>query len=250
MYTTRAAVLLLVLAAIVLSPACKPKYPNCKKDSHCAEGEYCVNNLCQQCRDSGDCGEGQECKDGACTSIDSYCTDTSDCADGQVCRDSRCGPCLTAGDCKDGKVCIDGLCGVAECRTDEECPAGLYCINYRCQPNEQAGSQLGDGDCDVSTIYFEFDSSEITREMRRQIEANYDCIRARGGRVVIEGHCDPRGTTEYNLALGERRARVVSKVIETLGLEREQIRVVSKGEEEATGRDESGWLKDRKVEFR
>lgn len=250
MLKLRTVVLSSVLTAFVVGVGCTPKYPNCKKDSHCAEGEYCVGNLCQQCRDSGDCKEGEECAEGACRQIDSYCTSSADCADGQICRENRCGPCLTASDCKDGKVCIDGVCGQAECRSDDDCPAGLDCLNYRCQPNDGARSELGDGDCALTTIYFEFDSSELSQEMRRKIEENYDCIKSRGGRVVVEGHTDPRGTTEYNMALGERRARVVSKVIETLGLEREKMRVVSKGEEEATGRDESSWSQDRKVEFR
>lgn len=236
--------------AVVLIAGCKTKYPNCKKDTDCAEGEYCVNNLCQQCRDNGDCPEGQECGEGACREIDSYCQQSSDCAENQVCRDNRCGPCLTAADCEEGKVCIDGICDVAECRSDEDCPAGLFCKNFRCQPHDSSSSQLGDGDCDLQTVYFEFDSAEITSEMRRVIEKNYDCVQARGGRVVLEGHCDPRGTTEYNLALGERRAKVVSKIVSTFGLESDRIRVSSKGEEEAMGRDESGWEKDRKVEFR
>ena len=57
-------VLTAIGVAIVLG--CQPDYPNCKKDTHCHSGEYCVNNLCQQCRDNGDCPEGQECAAGGC----------------------------------------------------------------------------------------------------------------------------------------------------------------------------------------
>ncbi len=244
---------LLLLGLFVASSlflGCRPNYPNCKKDEHCHDGEYCVNNLCQQCRDNGDCPEGQECQGGACREIPGYCSQSSDCAEGQICRDNRCGPCLSAQDCEEGKVCMDGICGVAECHTNDECPAGLSCVNYRCQTDPMAGSGIGPGDCEIEPIYFEFDSSELSRDMRNTIENNYDCWKSRGGRVVLEGHCDPRGTTEYNMALGDRRARMVSKVVKTLGMEKSNLRVISKGEEEASGSSEDGWGKDRRVEFK
>jgi peptidoglycan-associated lipoprotein len=86
--------------------------------------------------------------------------------------------------------------------------------------------------------------------MRDTVEKNYDCYKQRGGNLTIEGHCDPRGTTEYNMGLGDRRARIVSKVMTTLGVEKSDLRVVSKGEEEATGTSEEGWSRDRKVVFK
>ncbi|MCP4604009.1 MAG: OmpA family protein [Proteobacteria bacterium] len=248
MYKKIAPVVAMVVLGSLIS-GCAPKYPNCEKDKHCHEGEYCVNNQCQQCRDNGDCPAGQECQGGGCREIVGYCTQSSDCADGQICRDNRCGPCLTASDCKDGKVCMDGICGEAECRSTEECPAGLSCVNYRCQPDSAAMSGLGPGDCEIDPIYFNFDSSEVTQDMRRQIEKNFDCLSKRGGRVILEGHCDPRGTTEYNMALGERRGHVVKRILKALGRESSDLRVVSKGEEEAEGNSEQGWAKDRKVEF-
>jgi peptidoglycan-associated lipoprotein len=242
-YATAVGLIVLLLAS------CGPDYPNCKKDTHCHEGEYCVNNRCQQCRDNGDCPEGQECSAGACRDIPEYCNDSADCAEGQICRDRRCGPCLSRSDCADDKVCLDGQCLDAECRTTDDCPAGLSCVGYRCQVDEAAASALGAGDCQLEPLYFEFDSSEVTAEMRATLEANYDCLLKRGGRVTLEGHCDPRGTTEYNMALGERRARMAHKLLGTLGMEKSNMRVLSKGEEEATGRGEDGWSKDRRVDF-
>lgn len=236
-------------AAMLLAVGCKPDYPSCKKDAHCHEGEYCVNNLCQQCRDNGDCPEGQECAAGACRDIPDYCSGPEDCAQGQICRDNRCGPCLQAGDCADGMVCIDGLCGKAECNTTEDCPAGLSCVNYKCRVDESAASGLGAGDCELEPVYFAFDSSEVDPEMRRVLENNYDCLLERGGRVKLEGHCDSTGTTEYNMALGERRARMAQKLLATLGFDKGNTRVISKGEEEATGVGEEGRAKDRRVDF-
>lgn len=240
---------LLVLASLFLFVGCKPKYPSCKKDAHCKEGEYCVNNLCQQCRDTGDCPEGQECQDGACREIPGYCKSSEDCAEGQVCRQNRCGPCMSNSDCAEGLVCIEGTCGKAECNTDEDCPAGLNCVNYRCKVVEQVAAANA-GDCEIETIYFDFDSSELSASMRDKLERNYDCYQKRGGSLTVEGHCDPRGTTEYNMGLGDRRARIVTKIMTTLGADKSNLRVVSKGEEEATGADEEGWSKDRKVVFK
>jgi peptidoglycan-associated lipoprotein len=233
----------------LLAGGCVPDYPSCKKDSHCHEGEYCVNNKCQQCRDNGDCPEGQECAAGACREIPSYCKDSADCAEGQICRDNRCGPCMSSGDCPEGKVCADGQCLESECETTEDCPAGLSCVNYRCQVDESASGAFETGDCQLASVYFEFDSSEVTPEMRQTLQENYDCLLKSTGRVTLEGHCDPRGTTEYNMALGERRARMVHKLMSTLGFERARMKVLSKGEEEATGSGESGWSKDRRVDF-
>jgi peptidoglycan-associated lipoprotein len=157
---------------------------------------------------------------------------------------------MVAGDCKEGQTCMDGICGEAECKKDDECPAGLSCVNYRCAIDESAMSGIGQGDCEIATLFFEFDSSELTSPMRDTIESNYDCLSKRGGRVVLEGHCDSFGTTEYNMALGERRARGVSKIMRTLGMESGKMRVISKGEEEATGGTEDGRSNDRKVEFK
>lgn len=234
----------------VLLVACGPKYPNCEQDKHCNEGEYCVNNLCQQCRDNGDCPEGQECEAGACREIPGYCTQSTDCAQGQVCRDNRCGPCLSAGDCKGGQVCMSGICGEAECRADDDCPAGLNCVNYRCETDSEANGTLGNGDCVVEPIYFDFDSSELNAEARGVIASNYECLSDRSGKISLVGHCDSRGTTEYNMALGERRAGVVHKVMKTLGYDASKLRVTSKGKEEATGTDEASWARDRRVEFK
>ncbi len=225
---------------------CKPKYPSCKKDAHCQAGEYCVNNQCQQCRDSGDCGPGKECMQGACRDIPGYCKNSGDCASGQICRNNLCGPCMANGDCPDGKVCMSGTCAKAECMTEDDCPAGLSCINYRCQIPETVTSTSSV--CDYNPIYFSFDSSDVDTEMRSNIQYNYDCYQKRGGgSIIVEGHCDPRGTAEYNMGLGDRRARIVSKALNTLGIEQSNIRVVSKGKEEATGTDEVSWAKDRKA---
>ncbi len=244
------AVLWLPALICVAVMGCRPDYPKCDKDNHCNEGEYCVNNICQQCRDNGDCPEGQECGGGACYKIGEYCTQGSDCADGQICRENRCSPCYSDADCETGQICMDGACGEPECSVTEDCAAGLSCINRRCQSDAVGSGLNGSGDCVLEEVYFEFDSSELSPEARRLVEQNYDCATKMTGTLTLEGHCDSRGTTEYNMALGERRARIISKVVKTLGMDKSRIRVISKGKEEAIGRDAAGWAKDRKVVFK
>jgi len=152
-------------------------------------------------------------------------------------------------DCEGGKVCFNGGCMTAECHTVNDCPAGLSCIDYKCQVDQNAASGLGAGDCAMSPVYFDFDSSEITAEQRNVLESNYDCFAKRGGNLILEGHCDSLGTTEYNMALGERRASMAKKMFTALGADGEKVRLVSKGEEEATGNDDASRAKDRRVDF-
>jgi peptidoglycan-associated lipoprotein len=76
------------------------------------------------------------------------------------------------------------------------------------------------------------------------------CTRDRSITAVnVVGHADPRGTEEYNLALGDRRARAVVRYLQSLGLRRNNLTASSMGEEMARGYDESSWAQDRRVEM-
>ncbi len=102
------------------------------------------------------------------------------------------------------------------------------------------------------TVYFDFDRAEIKPEAREIIEAHAKQLAANPNmRVVLEGHCDERGTREYNLGLGERRARAVQRVMSLMGVSNRQLELVSYGEERpaAMGHDESAWSLNRRVEF-
>ena len=233
-----------------LTVACHPKYPKCAKDSHCHEGEYCVNGMCQQCRDTGDCGAGQQCVGGACRAVGTYCATTADCAAGQVCRANTCGPCLADSECAAGQVCSEGACIVPECRATTDCEAGLSCVNYRCKVDAAMGASGASGACQLESVYFDFDSSELSPQARDALERSAACLNRRTDNVVIEGHCDPRGTTEYNMALGDRRATTVRNILKGYGVPKSRLRAISKGEEEATGDDESSWARDRRADVK
>ena len=239
--------LLVGLSGALFVLGCRPQYPACRKDSDCRDREFCVQNRCQQCRTDADCSTGLSCAEGACRHDKAYCDTSADCSEGQICREHKCSPCLSSTECPEGTVCLNQSCVSAECHTTEDCPAGLSCIDSTCKVDAPAAAN-GD-ECHLEPVYFDFDSANLEGRMRRVLEENYECLKERKGRLTLEGHCDPRGTTEYNMGLGERRARIVRKLLKSMGIDPSQLRVVSKGEEEATGKGESGWSKDRRVDF-
>lgn len=101
-------------------------------------------------------------------------------------------------------------------------------------------------------VYFDYDSSEIRAESRPVIEANARALTGNRRSVTqLEGHTDERGSREYNIALGERRANSVRQYMTALGVSPQQIRVVSYGEERpaAAGQDEQSYALNRRVEI-
>lgn len=104
-----------------------------------------------------------------------------------------------------------------------------------------------------TTVLFAYDSSELDAQSQAIAEAHAAFLRENTSiRVVLEGHADERGTREYNLALGERRAQSVADVFIALGVSAANIDIVSYGEENpvADGHDESAWRLNRRVEIR
>ena len=99
-------------------------------------------------------------------------------------------------------------------------------------------------------VYFDYDQSVIAPADLRVLERHADHLLDSGRSIRIEGHCDERGTREYNLALGERRANAVATFLTVSGVRRAQLpQIVSYGEErpEATGSTEHAWAKNRRA---
>lgn len=110
------------------------------------------------------------------------------------------------------------------------------------------------GSLDFETVYFDFDSYEIRSDARPALRENADAISAGAGggaTITVEGHCDERGSNEYNLALGERRANAVKRYLVDLGVPSSRLRTVSYGEDRPSvqGHDESAWRYNRRAEF-
>ncbi len=99
-------------------------------------------------------------------------------------------------------------------------------------------------------IYFDFDTSTVSSEFATLLDAHATYLRANPSTsVLVEGHADERGTPEYNIALGERRAKAVSRYLTGLGVNDGQIETVSYGEEKPldNSRSESGFEKNRRA---
>ncbi len=123
-------------------------------------------------------------------------------------------------------------------------------------PASLAGAEVDEGETipGLEPIYFDFDRAVIRDDQKPTLRSNSSAIA--GGRdwrtVVVEGHCDERGSEEYNLALGERRANSVKAYLMNLGVSGATLDTVSFGESKPAvqGHDESAWRWNRRAEFR
>jgi len=108
-------------------------------------------------------------------------------------------------------------------------------------------------EANFETIYFDFDKSDLRQDARDVLYKNADILlKAKtDAKIKIEGHCDERGSAEYNLALGERRAKSAMQYLITLGVPAERLSVLSFGKEKPAvdGHDEAAWAKNRRSEF-
>ena len=131
--------------------------------------------------------------------------------------------------------------------------------------NADAKPHVDDGDATASAegpggrlqgllhpVYFSFDKSDLTQESRDILAANARALRdTPDWDVWVEGHCDERGTNEYNLALGDRRARVTRDYLVAAGIPARRMTIISYGEEKpfASGHDEASWAQNRTAHF-
>mgnify|MGYP001805955964 CR=1 FL=1 len=105
----------------------------------------------------------------------------------------------------------------------------------------------------LETVYFDFDKSDLRKDSRDALSKNAETLlkQAADAKIQIAGHCDERGSDEYNLALGERRAKSVAKYLTTLGVKADRISTISYGKEKPAvqGNGEAAWSKNRRAEF-
>jgi peptidoglycan-associated lipoprotein len=105
---------------------------------------------------------------------------------------------------------------------------------------------------DLKPIYFDFDKYDIRPADAKVLDANARWLKSNTNQLVlIEGHCDERGTNEYNLALGERRAKSAMNYLVSQGVQASRITIISYGEERpvCTQRNEECWSKNRRAQF-
>lgn len=105
---------------------------------------------------------------------------------------------------------------------------------------------------DLKDVFFDYDRFALRDDARDALTANGKfLVDSPGAQVMLEGHCDERGTVEYNLALGERRANAVKGYLVQYGVDASRLRTISYGEERpfTQGQDETAWSQNRRVHF-
>lgn len=104
----------------------------------------------------------------------------------------------------------------------------------------------------LEKIYFDFDSSSLSESSRSLLVKNATVLaKEAAAKIRIEGNCDERGSAEYNLALGERRAKAAHQYLVTMGIKPDRLSIISYGKEKPAvqGSDEAAWAKNRRDEF-
>ena len=104
----------------------------------------------------------------------------------------------------------------------------------------------------LQTIYFNFDSATLSDQARNTLVKDADLVKKIGkAKIRVEGNCDERGSDDYNLALGEKRAKEAVQYLANLGIPADRLTVISYGKEKpvATGHDEASWVKNRRDDF-
>lgn len=240
--------LLAVAALLVVATGCPgPEYPECKNDSHCKTkkvgdkevkiDELCVMGKCQECAKDTNCDEGEVCKRGRC---EAECTQDAQCGSGRICHANEC----RAAECDATKGCTEGKqCSAGRCVTPGKTSVG----------GTDQTPVAGGGACERSArIGFDFNVYDLRPEGRETLDSFARCLRDNPAwRLTVEGHADERGTTEYNLQLGEKRASSIRDYLVKLGVDKGRIKTISYGEEKplTSGADEGAWAQNRRGEL-
>jgi peptidoglycan-associated lipoprotein len=151
----------------------------------------------------------------------------------------------------DGSYSESGLAAPESMDANGEAYGNLS-VNNEQNQSEEYKREHGRSSMVFSPVYFDFDQAGINAEMRQLVTINANYMKDNLEVViVIEGNCDERGTNEYNLALGERRAINVKEYMVNLGVDPMRIRTVSYGEERSLfiGQNESDWSQNRRADF-
>ena len=148
---------------------------------------------------------------------DGTCKSDSDCKD-QACVFGKCQECALDSDCKDGKVCEKNQCHESVAVTSSDA-------------NSNSAASLA-GCSQTGTVYFDFNVYDLKAEGRDFLADLATCLRANSGtKITVAGNTDERGTVEYNLALGEKRAKAVSNYLQKSGIDGSRMSTVSYGKE-------------------
>jgi peptidoglycan-associated lipoprotein len=257
----------------IIAVGCRPPFPECRDDDDCKAEEantslfVCVNGQCQECGSDADCPEERpKCKENRCV----QCVEDADCPeDKPICENEQCvHECEIDADCetrgKTGMICKEHKCQW-ECETDEDCEEGNECKDHHCVPKCQCQSNEDcpeghvcedcaciERACELQTIYFDFNRYNLRQGDQSTLDSNADCLKQRSDlQVTIEGHCDERGTEEYNISLGDKRARAAKRYLKNLGISADRMKTISYGEGQpaCSESNEDCWSQNRRSVF-
>ena len=236
--------LLLVMAfaspLVVVAAGCPgPAYPKCETDDQCKKGkdgeaiaEYCLFGQCQQCAKDSQCADGEKCNRGRC---DASCSSDAQCGAGQMCEATACVP--------------------VQCSDAKPCGEGLACTQGRCAAptaTEKTGTDAAPSCAKQLTVPFDFNAADVRPDAREILDVTAKCMGSNTEwRLTIEGHADDRGTTDFNLQLGDRRAGSVKEYLTRLGVEKARLKTISYGEEKPVdgAQTEEAWGRNRRSEL-
>ncbi|HJV65005.1 MAG TPA: peptidoglycan-associated lipoprotein Pal [Geomonas sp.] len=143
-------------------------------------------------------------------------------------------------------------------KTEAAAPAATQAVapepvrEQTASPRPEPVSEAAELKASLEKIYFDFDDSTLSKDARDRLTHNAEMMKKDSRvNVRIEGNCDERGSDEYNLALGEKRAQAAKKYLTSLGVPAERLSVISYGKEKPAdpGHDAAAWAKNRRDEF-
>lgn len=221
----------------------KPKQGECRSSADCAAqaglGSVCVEGRCQECGADADCKAGFVCRSWKCLPKPE-CAADADCPEGQGCESERCVAKRAAAAER-----------TRECASHVDCGEGRLCdAEGRCVDRTESADPAC-ADPATWVVRFGFDEATLAPETQSKLQVVAGCLRkAPADRTVVTGHCDERGTTEYNLALGSRRAEAARKYLVDLGVAG-TLETVTLGKERplCTESTEGCWAKNRRAEI-
>ncbi|HSN14901.1 MAG TPA: OmpA family protein [Anaeromyxobacteraceae bacterium] len=220
----------------------KPKSGECRSDRDCAAeaaGGVCVQGRCQECGADTDCKPGFVCRSWKCLPRPE-CSADGDCPEGKACEGERC-VARKAAAAPPARECA----AHADCGEGRRCDADGRCVD-RSEGDDPACAEPG-----AWVVRFGFDESALIPDAQEKLQKIAGCLRAKpAAKVVVTGHCDERGTTEYNLALGSRRAEAARKYLGGLGVGG-TLETVTLGKERplCTESNEGCWAQNRRAEI-
>ena len=130
--------------------------------------------------------------------------------------------------------------------------AGVLALTFAAGCQQQGKPKTAEKVKGLNRIHFDFDQADVKSEYKKTLEGNSKYLKEHEGTdVTIEGHCDERGSEEYNIALGHRRAKSAKDYLVSLGISSKRMKTKSYGEEKSleSCHNESCWWKNRRAEF-